>query len=123
MSVNSRHSIVHLLLALHNTDTNRPREPIVVTNTVTGDWNNVAVRRDFFDNFAASRAFNPLVVDNWYTISKKDILTKIVCSHASLFSPFSLPSFSLPSFYVIVNIVSRVDQQFFSIMDNRTYKH
>jgi hypothetical protein len=34
-------------------------------------------RREFFDNFAKSKNFNPLDVENWYTMAKKDVVKAV----------------------------------------------
>jgi hypothetical protein len=33
----------------------------------------IELRREFFDEFAKSHNFNPLVAERWYSVSKKDI--------------------------------------------------
>jgi hypothetical protein len=41
-------------------------------------------RRNFFENFAAKRGFDPHVAENWYFLSKKHILDTQVPSAAHL---------------------------------------
>eukprot|EP00026_Physarum_polycephalum_P001762 Phypoly_transcript_01764.p1 GENE.Phypoly_transcript_01764~~Phypoly_transcript_01764.p1 ORF type:complete len:946 (-),score=154.63 Phypoly_transcript_01764:299-3136(-) len=42
----------------------------------TEHWTNKENRRQFFDEFAAERAFDPLEPENWYGISRKSIIEK-----------------------------------------------
>jgi hypothetical protein len=48
-----------------------------------GDWKRYQQRRKFFDNFANSKQFDPLVAENWYSVSHKDIVDA-VCEILSL---------------------------------------
>lgn len=38
-------------------------------------------RKKIFDKFAKSRGFDPLVAENWYSITSEDILPFRVCYH------------------------------------------
>eukprot|EP00026_Physarum_polycephalum_P001510 Phypoly_transcript_01512.p1 GENE.Phypoly_transcript_01512~~Phypoly_transcript_01512.p1 ORF type:complete len:1104 (+),score=195.39 Phypoly_transcript_01512:246-3314(+) len=41
-----------------------------------GDWTELSSRRAFFDEFARENHFDPLIPENWYKITKEDILEK-----------------------------------------------
>jgi hypothetical protein len=41
-------------------------------------WFDVGNRRNFFEKFAARHGFDPLIAENWYTVSKESIIkTKV----------------------------------------------
>lgn len=42
-------------------------------------------RRQFFEEFAAKKGFNPLSAENWYSVNRKDILKKRVKYLADVF--------------------------------------
>lgn len=42
------------------------------------NWSSHDTRRAFFDNFAQSQNFDPLVVENWYMFSSQDITKKVI---------------------------------------------
>lgn len=45
----------------------------------SGDrWRDVNNRREFFENFAAKKGFDPLIAENWYTFTREDILAEKV---------------------------------------------
>lgn len=50
----------------------------VLTYVSVSHWRDPKNRRKFFDDFSAKRGFDPLLVDNWYLISLKDILEETV---------------------------------------------
>jgi hypothetical protein len=41
------------------------------------DWTKPENRRQFFDDFAALREFDPLVPSNWYSIGYHDIMKAV----------------------------------------------
>ena len=41
-------------------------------------WNDADNRRSFFEKYAKEHGFNPLVPENWYTISAYDCMTQKV---------------------------------------------
>lgn len=36
-------------------------------------WKDMNNQREFFDSFAAERNFDPLIPENWYSFTKRDI--------------------------------------------------
>eukprot|EP00026_Physarum_polycephalum_P000662 Phypoly_transcript_00663.p1 GENE.Phypoly_transcript_00663~~Phypoly_transcript_00663.p1 ORF type:complete len:1097 (+),score=133.55 Phypoly_transcript_00663:927-4217(+) len=40
----------------------------------SGHWNEIRNHREFFDNFALSRGFEPLVAKNWYSVTQQQVL-------------------------------------------------
>lgn len=57
-------------------------------------WADKSNRRHFFDDFAASRNFDPLIAENWNSVTYTDIVGVKVCY--SLFSFFVSSSLPLP---------------------------
>ena len=76
-------------------------------------WNSIENRRKAFDQFAASRGFDPLVVENWYPLiasladgeakSAADVSSLVIISLSSPLSP--LPS-RLSSSFCFITILS-----------------
>lgn len=46
---------------------------------VGGHWGEVKNRKKFFDDFASDRNFDPLISENWYSITTKDVEGTKVC--------------------------------------------
>jgi hypothetical protein len=42
-----------------------------------GKWTDFRARRDFLDNFAKERQFDPLISDNWYFVTGNDIASAV----------------------------------------------
>ena len=55
-----------------------------------GHWNEIQNRREFFDNFALSHGFDPLVPQHWYPVTQQQVLETKVW----LFLYYSIRSFS-----------------------------
>lgn len=53
----------------------------VISHRKGNYWDQVANRRIYFENFAAFKGFDPLVVNNWYNVTAEEIL-----HHKVLFS-------------------------------------
>jgi hypothetical protein len=53
----------------------------------------------FFDNFAKARGFDPLKAHNWYSVSKDDIKTRMVCPVYILFRFYVVPPVSFDFFF------------------------
>lgn len=45
----------------------------MLINTEGGYWTNTNNARRFFDDYASANGFDPLITENWYSISTKDI--------------------------------------------------
>eukprot|EP00026_Physarum_polycephalum_P009775 Phypoly_transcript_09911.p1 GENE.Phypoly_transcript_09911~~Phypoly_transcript_09911.p1 ORF type:complete len:388 (-),score=61.92 Phypoly_transcript_09911:195-1190(-) len=59
-------SVVHLFPELHF-------EKDKFTARVAQSWTQESDRKAFFDNFAASRGFDPHVADNWYDVTTREL--------------------------------------------------
>jgi hypothetical protein len=44
-------------------------------------------QEEFFDEFAKSNKFDPLIATNWYSVTHSDIMGAGVCSHQGIYSP------------------------------------
>ena len=58
---------------------------------VAAPWSRIEVRRRFFEEYAKANSFDPLVPENWYSQSRRTIMSVEVCS--LLLSLFSSPFF------------------------------
>jgi hypothetical protein len=47
-------------------------------------WKELGNRKEFFDNLARENGFDPLVAENWYSITRKMIEQKKVCKNKFL---------------------------------------
>lgn len=65
-----------------------------------GYWNEEGKTRHFFDNLARAHNFDPLIPDNWYKVSHKDIagITVIIVSYL-VHANFGQDAQALLSFY------------------------
>eukprot|EP00026_Physarum_polycephalum_P007313 Phypoly_transcript_07372.p1 GENE.Phypoly_transcript_07372~~Phypoly_transcript_07372.p1 ORF type:complete len:546 (+),score=62.83 Phypoly_transcript_07372:102-1640(+) len=50
--------------------------PVWKQHTNTNDWSDEANHRKFFDEFAKSNSFDPLIAENWYQIDHKQLVKK-----------------------------------------------
>lgn len=57
------------------------------------DWANPLIRRDFFDQYAHHKGFDPLVADNWYMQPTASIKSKVTHMHPLRALPQLRPSF------------------------------
>lgn len=54
---------------------------LFLTHCLTvGYWEEILNRKDFFNNFAQRHAFDPLIPENWYSVSTEAILGMEVSS-------------------------------------------
>lgn len=45
-------------------------------------WFDIKTRKEFFMKFAKERGFDPLIADNWYSVSNDDLVsTKVLCPY------------------------------------------
>jgi len=51
-------------------------------------WKNEQNLRDFFDDFAKEKGFDPTQEGNWYPVKFHELLKKKVCLNLLVFSPF-----------------------------------
>ena len=63
-------------------------EELLIHNVAWGDITN---RRRFFEDYAAANKFDPLIPNNWYKQTRKNILLYKVCLSLSLPLPIPLP--------------------------------
>lgn len=55
--------------------------PIIYVNLTFNSanyWRDPANRRKFFENFARKKGFSPLVIENWYSVTKEAIFAEKV---------------------------------------------
>lgn len=52
--------------------------PIWKPTDVRSDWRDIGTHRRYFDAFALQKKFDPLQPSNWYTVTAKDFLKKLV---------------------------------------------
>lgn len=51
---------------------------IIYNILLDNDWESVEARREFFINFAKEMEFDPYTPDNWYKVTRADVLKKRV---------------------------------------------
>lgn len=50
---------------------------------IDNHWNSKENIRNFFDSFAASKGFDPLLCENWYSVTQQAVLKAKVCVFVS----------------------------------------
>ena len=48
-------------------------------NTIGSYWHDLNNRKSFFDDFAKSKGFDPLLPENWYKIPRDEVIEYKVC--------------------------------------------
>ena len=81
----------------------------VITITQGSRWHTISSRKKWFEDFARSRGFDPLIADNWYKITPSQLAQQEVSSllFFSLVLSFDLFFFSSPLFLLFVDYFNR----------------
>lgn len=84
----SRYFIIYFVLSLEKTQFSQLSVILVIkressSNSVgekkgKGYWAEITNRRAFFCEFAAEKSFDPLIADNWNSVTKRQVVAKKV---------------------------------------------